>query len=152
TLVVDVSPLRITNNSVTDIAVTPSGNLAIGAVTLDTENELLRIPVLAGGTNGTIRVEGIRVAVAGTGIRSANAKLYWEGGGLNFLSGTRPLIISSVQSGLAADPITDRFLIINGIVVDNTSTLSLREGYASAFSSAGGGFGQTVSTRVRIHV
>ena len=151
TLVLDLSPLQLTNTLATDISVLPSGNLAVGAVTMDTEKSLVRVPVLAGGTSGAIRIDGIRVAVAGTGITSMNVRLSWEGS-LNVLtSGDSVPVIDSVQSGLAADPITDRFVVFNGKVFDNTSTISLREGYAGAFSSSTA-YGQTVPTRVRIRV
>src|ERR1700752_4058168 len=53
TLVIDVSPLRITNNSVTDIQVTSTG-ITVGPRTLDTDNNLVRIPVQAGATAGSI--------------------------------------------------------------------------------------------------
>jgi hypothetical protein len=150
-LLIDLSPLRITNTLATDISVVPTGNLAAGAVTIDAEKGLVRIPVFAGGTAGIIRIDGVRVSVPGTGITSMNAKLSWENS-LNLLtSGTSVTVIDSVQSGLAADPITDRFVIFNGQVLDNTSTISLREGYPAAFSSSTG-YGQTVPTRIRIRV
>src|SRR5206468_11841406 len=118
-------------------------------------NNLVRIPVSGDASAGSIRVEGIRVSVAGSGITSLNARLSWEGPAtgsepLNiFSSGTSAPVINAVQSGLTADPITDRFVIFNGRVYDDTSTISLSEGYAAAFSNSTD-FGQTVSTRVRI--
>ena len=151
TLMVDLSPLKITNTLPTDISVLPSGNLATDAVTIDAEKSLVRIPVLAGGTSGAIRINGIRVSVAGTGITSMNAKLSWESSLNVFTSGDSVPVIDAVQSGLAADPITDRFVVFNGRVFDNTSTISLREGYAAAFSSSTA-YGQTVPARVRVRV
>ncbi len=151
TLVIDLSPLQITNTLPTDISVIPSGNLAVGAVTIDTEKSLVRIPVLAGGTSGTIRIDGIRVSVAGTGISLMNARLSWESSLNVFTAGTSVTVIDAVKSGVAADPITDRFVIFNGQIFDGTSTISLREGYPGAFSSSAG-YGQTVPTRVRIRV
>jgi hypothetical protein len=152
TLVIDVSPLRITNTNATDIRVTATG-IGVGAVDLtDAEKGLVRIPVLAGATSGSIRIDGIRVSVAGTGITSLNARLSWENS-LNIFSSSAPsvAVINAVQSGLAADPVTDRFVIFNGQIFDNTSTIALREGYGAAFSNSTD-FGQTVATRIRIRV
>src|SRR5206468_1294570 len=154
-LVIDLSPLQITNASPTDISALPSGNLAVGTTTIDTEKSLVRVPVVGGKTSGAIRIDGNRAAVAGTGVTSMNAKLSWEGSSSAlpnlFTSGNSVVVIDSVQSGLAADPITDRFVIFNGRVFDSTSTISLREGYTGAFSSSSA-YGQTVPTRVRIRV
>ncbi|HYR89108.1 MAG TPA: DUF5719 family protein [Terriglobia bacterium] len=152
-LVIDVSPLQITNASSADIRVVATG-ITVGPTEFDPDNKsLVRIPVSAGASAGSIRVEGIRVSVVGTGITSQNAKLSWEGStALNvFTAGSSVAVINAVQSGLTADPITDRFVVFNGQVFDDTSTISLREGYAAAFSSSRE-FGQTVSTRVRIRV
>ena len=150
TLVVDLSPYKITNPNAASIQITATG-ITVGAATLDSDASIIRIPVNAGASAGSIRIEGIRIAIAGTGATSVNAKLLWEGS-LNVLgSGTTLAVANSVQTGLAADPVTDRFVIFNGQLVDNTSTISVREGYASAFSDATD-FGQTVPTRVRIHL
>src|SRR5437870_8279809 len=46
TVVVDVSPLKITNANAADIIVTPPG-LTAGATTIDTDNSLVKIPVMA---------------------------------------------------------------------------------------------------------
>src|SRR5205085_675263 len=155
-LLIDLSPLTITNTTATDIRVTFNGAITpAGPTAVDSQNGLVRIPVNAGAISGTIRVDGIRVAVAGTGISSANAQLSWENSP-NFppnllTSGTNLPVINAVQSGLAADPVTDRFVVFNGQLFKNTSTISVREGYAGAFSSSTD-FGQTVSTRIRIRV
>src|SRR5438128_1136089 len=69
TLVIDVSPLRITNTNAATIRVTATG-IGVGGTTIDTDNNLVRIPVLAGATAGSIRIDGIRVAIAGTTITS----------------------------------------------------------------------------------
>jgi len=150
TLVIDVSPLQVSNANPTDISVVSVG-IGVGAVAIDVEKSLVRVPILAGGTSGSIRIDGIRGSVAGTGITSLNAKLSWESSLNVFLAGTRVTVISGVQSGLTADPITDRFVIFNGQVYDNTSTISVHEGYAAAFSNSTA-FGQTVPTRIRIRV
>src|SRR2546428_12211584 len=59
-LVINVSPLQITNTSASDIQVTATG-IGVGAPTIDTINSLVRLPVNAGATSGSIRVDGIRV-------------------------------------------------------------------------------------------
>src|SRR5687767_744053 len=60
TLIIDVSPLRITNNNAADIRVTSGGIIAFGATVVEPEEGRVRIPVQAGGGSGAIRVEGIR--------------------------------------------------------------------------------------------
>src|SRR5438093_8955464 len=64
TLVIDTSPLQITNANAADIAVTAT-TLTLGPTlpTIDADNHLVKIPVMAGGAaSGSIRIEGIRVA------------------------------------------------------------------------------------------
>ncbi len=151
TLVVDVSPLQMTNANAADISVTPVG-LTVGATTIDTTNNLVQIPVNAGAsTSASIRIEGIRVAVAGTSITSLNAKLSWQNSLNVFTGGTSVQVINAVQSGLTAQPITDPFLVYAGQVVRSTSTIHVSEGFASAFSNSAQ-FGQTGPTQIRIRV
>ena len=150
TLLIDVSPLQITNANAADISVTATG-LTVGATTIDTTNNLVQIPVNAGGGTASIRIEGIRVAVAGTSINSFSAKLSWQNGLNVFTSGTSVQVINGTQSALVASPITDPFVIFNGQVYRNTSTIHVAENYASAFSNSAQ-FGQTVSTQIRIRV
>src|ERR1051325_5111121 len=147
-LVINLAPLRITNTNASDIQVTATG-ITVGATSIDTNNSLVRIPVNAGATAGSIRVEGIRVAVAGTGITSFNAQLSWETSLNLFTSGTTVPVIDSVQSGLTADPVTDRFVIFNGQIFKDSSSITIHEGYAAAFSSSTG-FGQTGPTKIKI--
>src|SRR5262245_3441124 len=150
TLAIDLSPYKITNPNAASIQVTATG-ITVGATTIDADASIIRVPVNAGASAGSIRIDGIRIAIAGTGATSVNAKLSWEGS-LNVLaSGTTLAVVNSVQTGLAADLVTDRFVIFNGQLVDPTSIISVREGYASAFSNATN-LGQTVPTRVRIHL
>jgi hypothetical protein len=133
-----------------DIRVAANG-ITVGATTIDVDNNIVRIPVNAGATAGSIRVDGIRVSVAGTSASSISARLSWENALNVFSSGNVLTLVNAVQAGLAADPITERFLVFNGQVVHDTSTISLREGYASAWTNSTD-FGQTVPTRVRIRV
>lgn len=151
TLVIDPSPLQITNAAASDILVTPAG-FTVGATTIDTTNNLVEIPVNASNNStGSIRIDGIRLAIAGTKITSATAKLSWMTPGNDFIGGTVVPIINSVQSGLVAQPITNPFLIYNGQVVRSTSTIQLAEGYPGAFSN-GAQYGQTNPTEVQITV
>lgn len=152
TLVVDVSPLRITNTNASDIAVVFAGSLAAGgAVTIDTDEDQVRIPVLAGAFSGSIRIDGIRVSVAGSGISSLNANLSWDSSLNLFTAGASVPVINGVQTGLVANPITDRFSIFNGQIFDNTSTITVSEGHAPDFTNSTA-YGQTVPTRIRISV
>ncbi len=150
TLVIDVSPLRIAN-SASNIQVTFVGAFSLsGAVTVQAEEGRVRVPITGTVTFGSIRVEGIRVALAGTGATSVTGRLSWEG--LNYVHPTNSVIaINSLKTGLAADPIVDRFVISNGVVHDNTASIVTREGFASAFTDSTQ-FGQTTATRVRIRI
>ena len=149
-LVINVSPLQITNTSPSDIRVSATG-IGVGAPTIDAVNSLVRVSVNAGATSGSIRVDGIRLSVAGTGITSFNAQLSWENSLNLFTSGAVVPVIDTVQSGLLADPITERFVIFNGQIFHSTSKIPLREGYAAAFSNSTD-FGQTAATRIKIRV
>jgi hypothetical protein len=149
-LLINLSPLQITNTSASDIQVAATG-ITAGATTIDTLNSLVRVPINAGAIAGSIRVDGIRVAVAGTGITSFNAQLSWENSLNLFTSGTTVPVINSVQSGLLADTITDRFVIFNGQIFKNSSSITVHEGYAAAFSNSTG-YGQTGPTKIKIRV
>jgi hypothetical protein len=151
TLVIDVSPLIITNASASDIRVTRAGNLLTGAVLLDAENGKVRIPVNAGANSGSLRVDGIRVALAGTNASSVTAHLSWSNHG-NFFDGTDSvMVVDAVKSGLIVDPMTDTFRIYANNVVDATGTIVLHEGYSAAFTNSSE-FGQDTPTRIRIRV
>ena len=151
TLVIDVSPLQLTNANPADISITATG-LSAGTTTMDTTNNSVQIQVTGStGSTASMRIDGIRVAVAGTGITSFNAKLSWLNTRNVFTSSPSVQVINAVQSGLVAQTITDPFLIYAGQVVRSTSTIHAGEGYASAFKDCCQ-FGQTVPTEVRIRV
>ena len=151
TMVVDVSPLQITNANAADISVNATG-LTVGATTIDTDNHLVKIPVMAGGgASGSIRLEGIRVAVAGVGINSFNAKLSWPDSLNVLIEGTSVPVIDAVRGGLTAQSVGNRFTVFNGQVYGSGPTIRVSEGYASAFSNSSQ-FGQTNSTKIQIRV
>jgi hypothetical protein len=151
TLVIDVSPLQITNASAADISVTTVG-LTVGATTIDTTNNLVQIPVTSSsGSTASMTINGIRVAIAGTNTTSLNAKLSWLNGTNFFTGSSSPQVITAVQSPLVTQPIMDPFVIYNGQVVRSTSTIHVAEGYATAFSNSAL-YGQTGPTQVRIRV
>src|SRR5881296_264743 len=151
TLVIDLSPLQMTNANAADISVTATA-LTVGSTTIDTDNHLVKIPVIAGGAaSGSIRIEGIRVAVAGTGINSFNAKLSWQDSLNVFIDGATVPVIAAVQSGLTAQAVGDRFTVFNGKIYGSGPTIRVTEGYASAFSNSSQS-GQTNPTQVRIRV
>lgn len=151
TLVIDLSPLRITNNATTDIRVAIAGNITIGAVTIDAENGKVRLPVTAGGTSGSVRIDGIRVAIPGSGVTSITARLSWAGSQNILTPDTSVVVVDRAQSGLAVDPMTDRFTIFNNVVYDATATIIAREGFATAFVSSTD-FGQSTPTQIRVRV
>src|SRR5262249_17173204 len=151
TLVIDVSPLQITNANAADISVTTVG-LTVGATTIDTTNNLVQVPVLSSsGSTASMTINGIRVAVAGTNTTSLNAKLSWLNGSNFFTGASSVAVISAVQSALVTQPIMDPFVIYAGQLVRNTSTIHVAEGFGTAFSSAAQ-YGQTGPTQLRIRV
>ena len=151
TLVIDTSPLQITNANAADIAVNALG-VGVGVTTIDADNHLVKIPVSAGGgSSATIRIEGIRVAVMGTAINSFNAKLSWPDSLNVFIDGATVPVIDAVQSGMTAQAVGNRVTVFNGQVYGSGQTIRVTEGYASAFSNSSQ-FGQTNATQVRIRV
>ena len=147
---IDVSPLKVTNANASDIQITASGNLTSGAVTIEGQEGRVRVAINAGGTNGSLRIDGIRVSFAGANATSLTARLSWAG--LNVLSTANSVpVVDRVESGLAVDAMTDRFLIFNNQVFDNTAAIVLREGFNNAFLS-GTQFGQNTSTHLRVRV
>src|SRR5579884_2136776 len=160
TLTINVSPLRITNTSASDIRITTFGAITVGTTTIVADKGLVKIPVNAGATSGSIEIQGIRVAVAGTGITSVTANLSWDNGqNYFFASGTSGTVttsaavpvVNSVQTGLAVDPNTTNIVIYNNKVVKDTGTFVIHEGYPGAFVS-GTDFGQDTPTQVQIRV
>jgi hypothetical protein len=156
TLMIDVSPLIITNGSAADIRVL-AGGMTAGPAIIEQSAGLVKIPVSAGGTSGTLRVDGVRVSLPGTGASSITARLSWFSGRNLFrdpASGTLTnsaslLVVNRVESGLTADEMTDRFFIFNSRVYDDTAKIVLREGFASAFVSSAD-YGQNTPTQIRI--
>lgn len=151
TLVIDVSPLRITNTSAADIRVTTSGNITTGAVTIEAEEGRVRVPVSAGGTTGSLRVDGIRVSVSGTNSSAVTARLSWASRQNVLSAGESVIVVDQVKSGLAVDPMTDHFRIFNSNVIDGSATIVAREGYNSAFTNSTD-FGQNTPMRIRVRV
>ena len=150
TFVIDVSPLQITNANAADIGVTATG-MTVGATTIDTTNNLIEIPVQSSsGSSGVIRVQGIRVAVAGAGINSFNARLSWLNSRNAFMSGVSVPVINSVQSGLVAQWFTGATSSSSG-QVSSSSTIQLTEGFPGAFSNSSQ-YGQTGPTQIQITV
>jgi hypothetical protein len=158
TLVLDVSPLIITNSSATDIRVS-AGSLTAGPVSIEPLQGRVKIPVSAGATSGTLRVEGVRVSLPATGTSSIPARLSWSSGQNLFrdvasgslTNSASVVVVNHVESGLIADEMTDRFFIFNGRVYDDTAKIVVREGFASAFVTSAD-FGQNTPTQIRIRV
>src|SRR5262249_48644763 len=61
TLIVDLSPYRITNASPADLHLTIAGNITTGTIAIDAGAGRVLIPLNAGGTSGSVRIDGIRV-------------------------------------------------------------------------------------------
>ena len=151
TLIIDVSPYRVTNTAATDIRVTTAGSVTTGAVTIEAADGRVKVPVNAGGSSGSIRVEGIRISTVGSTASTVTAKVSW-GNRANFFEGSEVVTVANeVLRGLSADTMTDIFRVYANTVVDSTATIILREGYASSFKNSAD-FGQDTPTRVRIRV
>src|SRR5215467_3035004 len=88
TLTIDVSPLQVTNKNASDIRITTLGALTVGTTTIIADQGQVKIPVNAGAASGSIMIEGIRVAVAGTGATSIAAKLSWDKSQNYFMNGS----------------------------------------------------------------
>jgi hypothetical protein len=151
TLVIDLSPSKLTNANPADIRITTSGNITTGAVVIDAENGRIQVPVNGGGNAGSFRVDGIRLSVAGTNTSSVSAGLSWAGRQNVLLPRETVVVVDQVQSGLEVDPVSDNFFVFNSTVVDSTATIVLREGFNTAFVS-GADFGQNTPTRIRVRV
>ncbi|MBI2149908.1 MAG: hypothetical protein HYU27_04795 [Acidobacteria bacterium] len=151
TLVIDVSPLRVTNANASDIRITTSGNLTTGAVTIESAEGRVRVPVNAGGTSGSIRVDGIRVSLTSAGSTSVSARVSWASNQNILDSPASVVVVDRIISGLAVDAVTDHFGVFNSVVFDSASTIVMREGFAAAFVSSSE-FGQNTPARIRIRV
>ena len=150
TLVVDVSPLQITNANPADIVVTASG-LTVDPTIIDTTNNWIEIPVEAGSaSSGVIRIEGIRVAVAGANINSFNARLFWLNSRNAFTAGASVPVISAVQTGIVAQSMSSPS-VFSGQVYNSSSTIQLSEEFPGAFSNSSQ-YGQTGPTQIQITV
>jgi hypothetical protein len=150
TLVINLSPLQITNANPTDIVVKATG-LAVGATTIDTVNSLVEIPLQASFTStASMNIQGIRVAVAGTGITSFNAQLSWLNSGNVFISGPSVPVISSVQAPIVAKSITIPSAV-TGQSNLTRSTIQIAEGFPGAFSNSSQ-YGQSGPTQLQITV
>ena len=130
---IDPSPFKITNASATDVRVTPAGNLVNGTPTIDSDLNILRIPINAGGSSGSLRIEGLRLSLSGTTDASVSVGVSFEQ--LNvMLEPDRVTVIDSIDSGLSTQVMTDGFVVSNGQVADSTATISLGESFSSAFN------------------
>jgi hypothetical protein len=119
---------------------------------IDTVNDLVEIPVPASiSATGSISIEGIRVAVAGTGINTFNARLSWLNYNNVFIDGGSVPVISSVQTPLVARSITNPSSISGGQLNATRSTFQVAEGFPGAFSSSSQ-YGQTSRTQIQITV
>jgi hypothetical protein len=145
----------ITNNSATEIRVTGTGGLAGIAAhpTLQgTDSILINIP--AGGAAGDrIQIQGVRVALAGAQYSNVTAIVGSPTGTGNSLVGGSNVInvVSAVLQPFTVDVSTITPLAFSrGTITNGTASFVITEGYASAFTSAVGTFGQTVSTSIRL--
>jgi hypothetical protein len=149
-------PATITNNAASEISVTGTGGLAgiASSPTIDSSNNTLIINVPAGGVAGDkITIQGVRVSVAApqkltqvttTVTASTNGNAILTG------QGTPSVINRTVQPFSVDLSSAPALAYTNGIVINPSTTVIIREGFLNAFTSAVGSFGQTVPTQFRI--
>jgi hypothetical protein len=145
----------ITNNSATEILVTGTGGLAgiASHPTFEgTDSILINVP--AGGAAGDqIRIQGVRVALAGGQYSNVTAIVGSPTGSGNSLAGGSNLItvVSAVLQPFTVDVSSITPLAFSrGTITNGTASFVIREGYANAFTSAVGTSGQTVPTSIRL--
>ena len=149
----------ITNNSATEISVTGNGGLAGIALhpTLAGTNSIA-INVPAGGTIGnSIRIQGVRVALAGTQYTNVTVNIGSPSGSGNSIAGGGSIItvVNAVVQPFAVDLSgTTPLSFSRGTITNATTSFVITEGYANAFTStvvpAVGAFGQTVPTSIQL--
>lgn len=147
----------VTNNSASEILISGTGGLAGIAPApslLGGGSNSILINVPAGGTVGNfIRIQGVRVALAGGHYSSVEATIGSPTGtGNSILAGRNVLtVINSILQPFTVDTSeTLPLAYTRGAVTNSTSSFVITEGYASAFTSAIGTGGQTVPTSIRI--
>ena len=147
---IDPSPLQITNASAADIQVTTSGNLVAGVPTIDSDENVLRVPLSAGGSSGSLRITGLRLSLEGAAV-AITVRVSFEKKLNDFLESSTVTVVDSISPGLTAEPMTDTFLVYNEEVIDSSATIPIKEAFVSAFSNSAE-FGQTTGTQIRIKV
>jgi hypothetical protein len=147
---------QVTNNAANEISVTGTGGLAgiAPAPTLAAESNAIIINVPAGGTTGNqILIQGVRVALAGQNYTSVTASISSPTGAGNGIAAgqTTVTVVGSILQPLAVDTsATQPLAFTRGVATNDTSSFIIKEGFATAFTSSVGTFGQTVPTRIRI--
>jgi hypothetical protein len=146
----------ITNNHAVEIHINGTGGLAgIAPVPslLSAENSIL-IDVPAGGNIGdTIRIRGVRVALAGGNFTSVSATVSSPTGAGNGIAAGQGsvIVINSILPPFSVDVTsTPPLSFTRGTVTNGTSSFMITEGYSGAFTDGVGIFGQTLPTTIRI--
>lgn len=146
---------QVTNNNASEISVTGTGGLAgiAHAPTLAGSNAIV-FTVPAGGTSGNlIRIQGVRVALAGHDYTGVTASISSPSGGGNGITAGQNTV---TVIGLILQPLdvdfsgSESLAYRNGVVTHDESSFVVQEGFTAAFTSSVGTFGQTVPTGIRI--
>jgi hypothetical protein len=144
---------QVTNNAASEISITGTGNLAgiAHAPILYAEGNLIIFTVPAGGTAGNqITIQGVRVAIAGQNYTSVTASIAVSANTIS-AGQTVVTVINSILQPLAVDmSATQSLSFARGVAINATSSFIVKEGFASAFSSSVGTYGQTIPTEIRI--
>jgi hypothetical protein len=148
---------QITNSLATDITVSGTGNLGgVPHATFAGDGTSIIINVPAGGTTpNRITIQGVRVAIAGQHYTSVTATVSSPTGAGNSISGSNTVtVIGTIIPALAVDMSTTQPLTFRaGAALNTTSTFTIKEGFASAFTYSAafpGLYGQTVDTEIRV--
>ncbi len=148
----------ITNNNASEIIVVGTGSLSGISSTpiLNRSRNSITLDVPAGGTvatGSTIRIAGVRVALAGGNYSTVTATISGSGpSGNAILAGQSILtVINSIQAPFTVtlgDPVTWSNGAINS--ASPSVSVKIKESYAGAFSSYIGLYGQTQPSQLRV--
>ncbi len=148
----------ITNNRASEILVVGTGglNTIASTPTLDRNQNAVIISVPSGGTKesgSTIRMIGVRVALAGGGYTSVTATVTGAGSPTNTILAGQSIItvINSIRQPFSVTvgaPVTWAKGVINS--ASDFTTVRVVENYIGAFSSFIGFYGQTQPSQLRL--
>jgi len=144
----------ITNSAASEISVSGTGALAAVATAPDLNRSInaLIINVPAGGVAGNkIVIAGVRVSLQGLNTYRVTASITSSAAGGNAIAAGQNVItvIESILSPFSVTLDSNQINWDNGQMINPATTISIREGFVTAFSSDIGNYGQSVATQIR---